>query len=101
MSFVKVDIEGAESAGTPDIAAFPHPGLVVALEVEPRMPLHPEAIPRPSGLYVPASLHNDYRWRCATRCRPSPTTYRKVAGRSLVNVLVSRQPLDRSYCGSW
>lgn len=94
VSFIKLDIEGAESAVTPDIAAFPHPDLVVALEAKfPNI----KATLRPfeeRGFLV-YDLHNDWRW-LYERAVPAITksTYRELSGRSMVDVLVSRQPLN-------
>jgi FkbM family methyltransferase len=93
VSFIKVDIEGAESAVTPDIAAFPHPDLVVALEAKsPNI----AATLKPfeaRGFYV-YDLHNDYRWLYERRLPAiTQTTYRALSGRSMVDVLVSRQLL--------
>ena len=61
VSFIKVDIEGAETAITPQIAAgFSHPRLVVALEVRP--PIEATLMPfQERGFYV-YDLHNDYHW---------------------------------------
>ncbi|WP_431236978.1 FkbM family methyltransferase [Mycolicibacterium aichiense] len=61
VSFIKVDVEGAETALTPEIAtAFPHPDLVVALEV--RADIETTLKPfKDNGFHI-YDLHNDYRW---------------------------------------
>ncbi|MCB0935917.1 MAG: FkbM family methyltransferase [Mycobacterium sp.] len=94
VSFIKLDIEGAEPAVTPDIATFPNPGLVVALEAKsPNITatLKPFA---DGGFYV-YDLHNDWRW-LYERAVPAITqaNYADFAGRSMVDVLVSRRRLD-------
>jgi FkbM family methyltransferase len=93
VSFIKVDIEGAETAITPQIAAgFSHPRLVVALEVWAPI----EATLKPfqeRGFYV-YDLHNDYHW-IFQRKVPAITevTYRDLYHRATADVLLSRQPL--------
>ena len=61
VSFIKVDVEGAETAIAPQIVAgFSHPRLVVALEAIAPI----EAALRPfeeQGFYI-YDLHNDYHW---------------------------------------
>lgn len=94
VSFIKLDIEGAEPAVTPDITAFPHPNLVVALEAKfpnIRVTLQPFQ----DGEFYVYDLHNDYRW-VYERTVPAitQTTYDELGGRSMVDVLVSRQPLE-------
>jgi FkbM family methyltransferase len=93
VSFIKVDIEGAETALTPQIAAgFPHPRLVVALELREQI----EATLMPfqeQGFHV-YDLHNDYRWLFERKV-PTITqaAYRDFYDRDFADVLLSRQPL--------
>lgn len=93
VSFIKMDIEGAETAIAPQITAgFSHPRLVVALEVWAPI----EATLKPfeeQGFYV-YDLHNDYHW-IFERKVPAITeaTYRDLYRRRVADVLVSRQPL--------
>jgi FkbM family methyltransferase len=96
VSFIKVDIEGAETAITPQIAAgFSHPRLVVALEVWAPI----EATLKPfqeRGFYV-YDLHNDYHW-IFERKVPAITeaAYGDFYHRAAADVLLSRQPLALS-----
>lgn len=93
VSFIKVDIEGAEKAIVPEIAAnFRHPRLVVAIELktdieETLMPLQEQGF----RIY---DLHNDYNWRYERKV-PAITeaTYRDFYDRDTADVLLSRQPL--------
>lgn len=93
VSFIKLDIEGAEPEVAPDIVTFPHPNLVVAIEAKsPNI----TATLRPfeqHGFYI-YDLHNDYRW-LYERAVPliTQTTYSVLADRSMVDALVTRQPL--------
>lgn len=93
VSFIKMDIEGAETAIMPQIAAdFSHPRLVVAVEVWPPI----EATLKPfqeQGFYV-YDLHNDYHW-ILERKVPAITevSYRDLYRRKVADVLLSRQPL--------
>jgi FkbM family methyltransferase len=93
VSFIKVDIEGAETAITPQIAAgFSHPRLVVALEVIPPI----EATLRPfqeRGFYI-YDMPNDYRWTLERKV-PAITeaAYSDFYHRAAADVLLSRQPL--------
>jgi FkbM family methyltransferase len=93
VSFIKVDIEGAETAITPQIAAgFPHPRLVVALEV--RAPIEATLMPfQERGFYV-YDLHNDYQW-VFERKVPAiiEAAYSDFYHRARADVLLSRQPL--------
>jgi FkbM family methyltransferase len=97
VSFIKLDIEGAEAAVTPEIAAtFPHPRLVVALEAKAP---HIEATLKPferRGFYV-YDLHNDYRW-IFERNVPAITeaAYGDFNNHSMADVVLSRQPLTLS-----
>ncbi len=61
VSFIKVDIEGAETAIAPQIASeFSHPRLVVALEV--RTQIEATLMPfQEQGFHV-YDLHNDGKW---------------------------------------
>lgn len=101
VSFIKVDVEGAETAIAPQIAAdFTHPNLVVALEVR----THIEATLKPfqdQGFHV-YDLHNDYRWVYEDKV-PAITeaAYRDFSHRGwretrahAADVLLSRQPLS-------
>jgi FkbM family methyltransferase len=96
VSFIKVDVEGAETAITPQIAAgFSHPSLVVALEVRAQV----EATLMPfqeQGFYV-YDLHSDYPWPFERKV-PAITevAYRDLYHRDFVEVLLSRQPLALS-----
>jgi FkbM family methyltransferase len=93
VSFIKVDIEGAEMVIAPQIAAgFSHPKLVVALEVWAPI----EATLKPfqeRGFYV-YDLHNDYHWIFEFKV-PTITRvdYHDLYNRRVADVLVSRQPL--------
>ena len=93
VSFIKVDIEGAETAITPQIAAgFSHPKLVVALEVIP--PIEATLMPfEERGFYI-YDLHNDYHW-IFERKVPAITeaAYSDFYHRAAADVLLSRQPL--------
>ncbi|WP_139333357.1 FkbM family methyltransferase [Mycobacterium sp. SP-6446] len=96
VSFIKVDIEGAEKAIAPQIVAgFPHPRLVVALEVWAPI----EATLKPfqeEGFYV-YDLHNDYHWIFERKVRAiTEVTYRDLYRRRVADVLLSRQPLALS-----
>jgi FkbM family methyltransferase len=103
VSFMKVDVEGAETAIAPQIASeFPHPRLVVALEVRAEI----EATLKPfqeQGFHV-YDLHNDYQWLFENKV-PAITEaeYYDISHRSwrqtrshAADVLLSRQPLDLS-----
>jgi FkbM family methyltransferase len=96
VSFIKVDIEGAETAITPQIAAgFSHPRLVVALEVS--APIEATLMPfQERGFYV-YDLHNDYHW-IFQRKVPAITkaAYSDFYHRATADVLLSRQPLALS-----
>jgi FkbM family methyltransferase len=96
VSFIKVDIEGAETAITPQIVAgFSHPKLVVALEVS--APIEATLMPfQEQGFYV-YDLHNDYHW-IFQRKVPAITeaAYSDLYHREAADVLLSRQPLALS-----
>lgn len=93
VSFIKLDVEGAETALTPEIAdGFSHPRLVVALELRAEI----EATLKPfqeRGFYI-YDLHNDYRW-VYERKVPAITeaAYPDFYDRAETDVLLSRQPL--------
>ncbi|OBA89877.1 hypothetical protein A5662_23575 [Mycobacteriaceae bacterium 1482268.1] len=93
ISFIKVDIEGAEAAIAPQLANdFTHPGLVVALEV--RAPIDATLAPfQEQGFYV-YDLHNDYHW-IFERKVPAITevTYDELYRRRVADVLLSRKEL--------
>jgi len=93
VSFIKLDIEGSESAVTPDIATFPNPDLVVALEAKSPN-IAATLKPFQDRRFYVYDLHNDWRWPYE-RSVPAitQTTYAELAGRTMVDVLVSRQPL--------
>jgi FkbM family methyltransferase len=96
VSFIKVDIEGAETAITPQIAAgFSHPRLVVALEV--RAPIEATLMPFQERGFCVYDLHNDYHW-IFERKVPAITevAYRDLYHRRVADVLLSRQPLALS-----
>ncbi len=96
VSFIKLDIEGAEASMTQQIAAgFSHPRLVVALEV--RAPIEAALMPfQERGFYV-YDLHNDYH-RVVERKVPAITeaAYHDFYHRVEADVLLSRQPLALS-----
>lgn len=93
VSFIKVDIEGAETALTPQIASgFTHPRLVVALEL--RAQIEATLMPfQDQGFYI-YDLHNDYRWLYERKV-PAITkaAYRDFYHRDFADALLSRQPL--------
>jgi FkbM family methyltransferase len=96
VSFIKIDIEGGETTITPEIAAgFPHPSLVVALEVRAQI----EATLAPfqeRGFYV-YDLHSDYPWLFERKVPAiSQVAYRDLYHRNFADVLLSRQPLALS-----
>jgi FkbM family methyltransferase len=96
VSFIKVDIEGAETAITPQIVAgFSHPKLVVALEVVP--PIEATLNPfQERGFYI-YDMHNDYHWAFERKV-PAITeaAYSDFYHRAAADVLLSRQPLALS-----
>jgi FkbM family methyltransferase len=93
VSFIKLDVEGAETALTPQIAAgFSHPRLVVALEV--RTQIEATLMPfQEQGFHI-YDLHNDYHWRFERKV-PAITAaaYRDFYHRDIADVLLSRQAL--------
>jgi hypothetical protein len=93
VSFIKVDIEGAETAIVPQIAAdFCHPRLVVAIEL--RTEIEKTLMPFQERGFRIYDLHNDYNWRYERKV-PAITevTYRDFYQRDTADVLLSRQPL--------
>jgi FkbM family methyltransferase len=96
VSFIKIDVEGAETAITPQIpAGFSHPGLVVALEV--RAQIEATLMPfQKRGFYV-YDMHSDHPWLFERKV-PAITqvAYRDLYHRDFVEVLLSRQPLGLS-----
>jgi FkbM family methyltransferase len=94
VSFIKLDVEGAETALTPQIVAdFPHPRLVVALEVKTEI----EATLRPfeeQGFSI-YDLHNDYNWLYERKV-PAITeaAYQDFYQGATADILLSRQPLS-------
>lgn len=93
VSFIKMDIEGAEVSVTPQIPdAFSHPRLVVALEA--RAPIEVTLRPFQERGFRVYDLHNDYRWLFERKV-PSITevSYRDFYNRASADVLVSREPL--------
>lgn len=96
VSFIKVDIEGAETVITPQITAgFSHPRLVVALEA--RAPIEATLVPfQEQGFYI-YDLHTDPRW-LFERAVPAITQaeYRDFYHRDVADVLLSRESLDLS-----
>lgn len=93
VSFIKVDIEGAEPLIAPQIVAgFSHPRLVVALEAI--APIQSALMPfQEQGFYI-YDLHNDYHW-VVERKVPAITeaAYGDFYHRAAADVLLSRQPL--------
>ena len=93
VSFIKIDVEGAETSITPQIAAdFAHPELVVALEVRAQI----EATLRPfqeAGFHV-YDLHSNFPWLFERKV-PAITqvAYSDLYDRDSVDILLSRQPL--------
>jgi FkbM family methyltransferase len=94
VSFMKVDVEGAESALTPEIAnSFPHPNLIVALEV--RAQIEVTLAPFREQGFLVYDLHNDYRWLYERKVPAiSEVSYRDLYGRTSADLLLSRRPLS-------
>jgi FkbM family methyltransferase len=93
VSFIKLDIEGAEAEVTPEIAAeFPHPRLVVALEA--RAPIEATLLPFKERGFRVYDLCNNYNW-IFERKVPAITeaAYSDFYRRASADVLLSRQPL--------
>jgi FkbM family methyltransferase len=93
VSFIKLDIEGAEPAVTPQIVGgFSNPRLVVALEA--RAPIKAALMPfQERGFYV-YNLHNDYRWFFERKVPLiAEAAYRDFDHLDFADVLLSRQPL--------
>jgi FkbM family methyltransferase len=93
VSFIKVDVEGAETALTPQIpAGFSHPSLVVALEV--RAQIEATLMPFQEQGFRIYDLHNDYHWLFERKV-PAITeaAYSDFYHRDSADVLLSRQPL--------
>jgi len=96
VSFIKLDIEGAEHLISPElVACCTHERLCVALEAKaPHVRATLEPFERAGFLIY--NLHNDYRWLLNRRAprRPSPMSFAQAyATRYMVDVLLSRQPL--------
>jgi FkbM family methyltransferase len=94
VSFIKLDIEGAETALTPEIASgFSNPRLVVALEV--RAQIEATLMPfQERGFHI-YDLHNDYNWLFERKVPAiSEAAYRDFYRRDTADVLLSRQPLS-------
>jgi FkbM family methyltransferase len=103
VSFIKVDIEGAETAIAPQIPAeFSHPRLVVALEV--RAQIEATLMPFQDQGFYAYDLHNDYRWiyehkvPAITEAAYGDFSHRgwRQTRAHAADVLLSRQPLDLS-----
>ena len=96
ISFIKVDIEDAETVITPQIApGFSHPRLVVALEVRTQIEATLKAFEE-QGFHI-CDLHSDYHWLLERKV-PAITeaTCRDFYHRSLADLLLSGQPLTLS-----
>ncbi|WP_161630293.1 FkbM family methyltransferase [Mycobacterium sp. UM_CSW] len=96
VSFIKLDIEGAETALTPQIVGgFSNPRLVVALEA--RAPIEGALTPfQERGFYV-YDLHNDYRWAFERKVpHITKAAYSDFYHLDHADVLLSRQPLALS-----
>ena len=96
LTFLKLDIEGAEHLVTPQVlACCTHDRLCVALEVKAPHVRDALAPFEAAGFHL-YDLHNDYRWLLNTRPArpPSPLSYAEAyARRYMLDVLVSRNPL--------
>lgn len=96
VSFIKLDIEGAEHLVVPDIIAHcTHERLIVALEAKaPHIRETLEPFER-AGFHL-YDLQNDYRWIVNTRvARPRPVSFQNVYGRRyMADMLLTRRPLD-------
>lgn len=93
VSFIKLDVEGAETDLMPQIAdGFPNPRLVVALEV--RAPIEATLQPFKDRGFRIYDLHNDYHWLLERKV-PAITeaAYSDFLGRDSADVLLSREPL--------
>jgi FkbM family methyltransferase len=93
VSFIKIDVEGAETAMAPDVAAgFSHPDLVVALEV--RAEIEATLMPFQERGFFIYDLHNDYHWLFERKV-PAITeaAYRDFYDRTSADLLLSRQRL--------
>jgi FkbM family methyltransferase len=93
VSFIKVDIEGAETAITPQIAAgFRHPDLVVALEI--RAQIQATLLPFQDQAFHVYDMHSDYPWMFSRKVPAiTPVAYGDLYHRDFVDVLLSRRPL--------
>jgi FkbM family methyltransferase len=95
VSFIKLDVEGAEPQVVPDILAqCTHPRLCVALEAKA------EGLRATLGAFEQAGFHaydlrNDYRWLVNSRVRrPRSVSYETLYSRGrMADVLLARQPL--------
>lgn len=95
VSFVKLDIEGAEHLVCQHLIAHcSHSRLCVALEAKAPHVRQTLAPFEQAGFHV-YNLHNDYRWLVNTKTlRPTPETYENLyAQQHMVDVLLSRQAL--------
>jgi FkbM family methyltransferase len=95
VGFIKLDIEGAEHLVVQDILAHcTHPSLRVAMEAKAP---HIRAALEPfeAAGFLLYDLHNDYRWLYnRSERRATPLAYSQAyLRRSMVDVLLSRQPL--------
>jgi FkbM family methyltransferase len=98
VSFIKLDVEGAEPQVVPDIVAHcTNERLCVALEAKASHLRETLAPFERAGFHL-YDLRNDYRWlvNAATR-RPRATTFEAVYARGrMADVLLTRQPLESS-----
>ncbi|WP_186296220.1 FkbM family methyltransferase [Mycobacterium tilburgii] len=94
VSFIKIDIEGEEAVVAPRVPAdFPHPDLVVAMEV--RAPFEEVLQPFADQGFHVYDLNNDYLWLFERKTRAlTVASYDAFDGREQVDVLLSRKPLD-------
>ncbi len=102
VSFIKLDIEGAEHRVTGSIVEyFTHPRLAVALEAKPP---HIEKTLRPfeeSGFFA-YDLHNDYRWVVEQPYKgPSLVRFADLYKRKkMIDILLTRQILPGPPAGA-
>lgn len=95
VTFVKLDIEGAEHLVCQQIIAHCiHSRLLVALEAKAPHVQQTLAPFEQAGFLV-YNLHNDYRWLVNTKVvQPTPETYANLYAKpNMVDVLLSRQAL--------
>jgi FkbM family methyltransferase len=95
VTFVKLDIEGAEHLVCSQlIAQCTHQRLRVALEAKAPH-IRKTLVPFEQAGFFVYNLHNDYRWLVDTQAvQPTPETYENLYARQhMVDVLLSREAL--------